>query len=474
MTRKYFPHSTLKIFGFFIAAILFGAASFFLLYMAKGYVFELNGLKINFKKTGMIIYSSKPSDGKVTLNGKKVKKGSGSSLFPSKIYGLLAGDYDLRLEKENYLPWEKKLHIEQGFVTWANYILLFPQNPVRDTVIEDGKITAAESSPDNRKIAFIYETLANKQEIWLLDTLNLSKTKLMPASQTQEEMLASNSVLSMNWSEDSSKVLLKFKSKEKNGFFVMNTRDPENSINLNEMFKMDFDNLIWSPTDSSELFWLKESNLYKVNLSNKTLSASLADKIVSINTSESRSLYLVRDLSGERSMWTIDTAGGNLTKIIKSLPNSKNYQVRTSNKNNDILVIVDGEVRTLYMVKNIGDKVDLIELSKSSTDANWSEDGKKVLYSNEKNIWAYDLEKSKEFEVAKDVDVKFVSWYDDFHLAVNIAGEYKIIEMDGGNPVLIGKSSISKVFFSPDSRYLFYLGRHENRQDNLFIYNLKF
>src|SRR3989304_8303901 len=196
--KPYFPHSPLKLFGFLVVAIFFLIASFVLINLAKGYRFELRGLKVNLTKTGMIIFSSRPADANVTFDGKIVKKKSGSPFFPSKITGLLDGEYTLRLEKSGYMPWEKRLKVDNEFVTWVDYIILFPEKAKREFLIEDGKIITAKSSPDLKKIAYIYENKDKQKELWYFDSLNLSKTNLFSNKEDKKNIEISD----LTWSTD--------------------------------------------------------------------------------------------------------------------------------------------------------------------------------------------------------------------------------------------------------------------------------
>lgn len=473
INKHTFPHSPLKIFSFLLIALLFGAASYLLINLAKGYQFELKGLKLSFKKTGIIIVSSRPSGAEVTLDGKIVKNSSGSLLFPSKIKGLLEGIYKLRLEKDGYIPWEKDMKVDQELVSWADYILLFPKEAKKELLIEDGKILDAKESPDLRRIAYIYENITGEQELWYFDALNLNKTKLYSAID-EKETVAGHSIENLEWSLDSSRILFTKKSAESSNLVVLNVRDVDNPVDITKTFNMNFENLIWSPTDPSELFWINDQNLHKINIANETLSASLVDKVVSANSTDDRNIYLVRDQKGERSLWKMDTNGNNLEKIVKSLPISENYKVKYSSANGNLLIIVNGKVRTIYFTENKGGKLELTELSKDATEAFWSPDGERIMYLSEKNVWTFDTEKEKEHQVLKDTDIRHALWYmDDYHLAVNDSGQYKIIEYDEGNPINIGTSKLDSVFFSLEYKYFFYLGDLEGKEDNIVIYNIR-
>ena len=170
----------------------------------------------------------------------------------------------------------------------------------------------------------------------------------------------------------------------------------------------------------------------------------------------------------------MNTDGDNLEKIVKSLPVSKNYEIKYSSANGNLLIVVNGEVRTIYLAKKVGGKLELKELSKDATDAFWSPDGKKILYINEKNVWTFDIEKELEYQVVTDGDIRDALWYmDDYHVAVNTGGQYKVMEFDGDNSVTIGDTTLNEVFFSLEYKYLFYLGNLKENKDNIVIYSLR-
>lgn len=475
INKQTFPHSPLKLFSFLLAALLFGLASYVLINLAKGYQFELDGLNLKFEKTGTIVLTSRPSGAQVTLDGKIVKKRSGSALFPTKIKGLLEGLYTLRLEKDGFISWGKKMRVDQELVSWADYIVLFPEEARRDLLVEDGRILHAKESPDLRRIAYVYENIKGQQELWYFDALSLNKTKLYSLDNlSTKEQASAISIEHMKWSTDSLRLLFTKKTGNKSELIVVNTHDIDNPVSISKTFQGISADLTWSPTDPSEFFWLNKGNLIKINISNETVTDPLTTNVISISATDNRKLYIVRSQNGERSLWSMNTDGNSLEKIVKSLPLSKNYNVKYSSASGDLLIIVNGEVRTVYLAKKVGEKLELKELSKDATDAFWSPDGEKILYINEQNAWTFDIEKEIEYQVVENSEVRSALWYmDNYHIAINEKGNYKILEFDGGNPISIGKSQLTDVFFSLEYKYLFYLNELEKNKNNIVIYHLR-
>jgi len=107
------------IFYIFLAIFLFLAPAITL--YSLGYDFDFEEQK--FVTTGAIYLKSYPSKADVYINNKIKGK---TSKF---IRRLIPKTYDVKIEKEEYHPWQKKLTVKKGLVTKADNILLVPFNP---------------------------------------------------------------------------------------------------------------------------------------------------------------------------------------------------------------------------------------------------------------------------------------------------------------------------------------------------------
>ncbi|MCL5093866.1 MAG: PEGA domain-containing protein [Patescibacteria group bacterium] len=467
-TKRYsFPHSPLKIFGFFLVAGFFVLIATLLIASAKGYKFEIKNNRLSFQKTGTIILTSQPSGGKVYVNGKLNPINSGTNLFPTSIKGLLSGKYSLKIEREGYIVWEKTVDVLEETVTWANYIVLFPKEAKKETVL-NGNITLAKESDDSRHLAALAAN-SNTLELYTLDTINLDKTKNLTIDNSNATK-PKTEILDINWSHDNSKILLTEKEGDLISYDVLNLRD-NSQVNITDLFKFNFDKITWNPVNSDQLFGLKEGNIYRINSSEKTISASILGNVLSFEPETDRNVYAIRNIDNEISLWKADFSGNNPEKVIKSLPKSKNYKSKLSPNGGRLLIAIDGEVKTVYLADQLGGSVKLTQLSQEATDAKWSPNGRRIMIRNDKNIWVYDIEKEKNYQAIKDTEVRFASWDDgNDHLVTNLAGEYKVIEYDGGYPIKIGNSSQADIFFSPNNRNYFFISPEQNEKGKLIVY----
>jgi len=131
--RRIFFYSLILVF------ILLGA---YLLINAQGWVLDLKNLRI--VKTGALFLKYSPADAAIEINGEASDASPG--LFSTGVFisKLAPGEYDVKLSRTNYLPWEKNLDVKESIVTAASQIKLWPD-----------------------KLAFIPVTTSSVKNFWL-------------------------------------------------------------------------------------------------------------------------------------------------------------------------------------------------------------------------------------------------------------------------------------------------------------------
>lgn len=118
--------------------ILLGVVCFAVL--APIVVFYVQGRNFNFESfktqnTGILAIRSDPAGAQVWLNNKTVDTTQANIRF------LNPGDYQLKLSKEGYFDWQKKLSVKPGKVTWAglkaNQIYLLLKAPAPEVLASE-------------------------------------------------------------------------------------------------------------------------------------------------------------------------------------------------------------------------------------------------------------------------------------------------------------------------------------------------
>ena len=113
--------------------------------IAYGRGYRLDIRKNSLKPTGLISATSDPVGAQVLVDN-QLKTATNNS------FAIEPGWYSLRLIKEGYIPWEKKLRVQGEVVTRAD-AFLFPTNPSLSPLTRIG-IEQPTLSPDGTKIAY--------------------------------------------------------------------------------------------------------------------------------------------------------------------------------------------------------------------------------------------------------------------------------------------------------------------------------
>ena len=113
---------TTKRWLFYSAVVIFALSSYVLILYAQGYKYSFSEAK--FFRTGSIFVKMNEDAG-VYLNNKFLDS---TSFFGSSytISGLLPGQYTVRLQRDNFSSWQKKISVEEGLVSDYSRILLLP------------------------------------------------------------------------------------------------------------------------------------------------------------------------------------------------------------------------------------------------------------------------------------------------------------------------------------------------------------
>jgi hypothetical protein len=136
-----------------LCAIL-GAAIAVIAY-GRGYRLDLN--KTSIRPTGLISATSDPVGAQILVDG-ALKTATNNS------FSIDPGFYTVRISKESYIPWEKKIRV-QGEVVSAVSAFLFPTNPSLSPLTTLG-IANPTLSPDGTKVAYVIPSPVGRAGLW--------------------------------------------------------------------------------------------------------------------------------------------------------------------------------------------------------------------------------------------------------------------------------------------------------------------
>lgn len=127
----------------------------------KGYRFGTDAGKIELKGTGLLVAKSLPDGAQVFVDG-KLKTATDNTI------NLPPGEYDVKIFKEGYFPWEKRIKIETEAVSKAE-ALLVPTAPKLESITDLGA-SRPVIDPTITKIAFnVSNQLPTRNGIYVFD-----------------------------------------------------------------------------------------------------------------------------------------------------------------------------------------------------------------------------------------------------------------------------------------------------------------
>ena len=189
--------------GYVISIIIFifiVIATLVVIGIGKGYRFGLDSGKIELSGTGILVAKSMPDTAQVFLNGHL-------TTATNNTLNLAPKEYDVKIFKEGYFPWEKKITVSKEQVSTAN-ALLFPTAPALENITDIG-VSQAVIDPSMTKIAFtVASQSAKKNGIYILDmTSRPILTLQSSSSQIVDNSTDLFSEAKMSWSPDGKQLL---------------------------------------------------------------------------------------------------------------------------------------------------------------------------------------------------------------------------------------------------------------------------
>lgn len=162
----------------------------------------INGYRPNFgdsggvvKETGILAATSSPEGAQVFLNGRL-------TTATNNTLNLTEAEYVVKIIKDGYIPWEKKVKIKNGIVT-ETQAHLFPNAPDLRAETTTGTILPT-ISPDGTKLVYgVASGSAEKRGVWVMD---LNDRPLLAQAQSRQ-ISTDLADASFTWSPDSRQIV---------------------------------------------------------------------------------------------------------------------------------------------------------------------------------------------------------------------------------------------------------------------------
>lgn len=439
------PKQILTVLGYLTGALLIVGGSYVLVQIGRGYSYDFSSHRFVLNK-GLVIFDSSPDRASLTINGKVTRRRT-----PYRTT-LDEGEYDIQLSRAGFRTWSKRLSVMASKVTWAQYPILLPDNINTENFTRTAPITKTAASRDHRQFAYI--TSAPDATVWVVN-FDRRPTKIYtPKAATTE--LGAETVTDIEWSEDASHLLLTTDIGGKKSHLLVTINNGA-VVNLTDLFRFDFAALKFNPTNARELYWVSPEGLRRLSVEAQTVSAVMADKVSSYIFGGDR-IYYVQTTKLGKSVFSMDRGGRDQRELIQSLPESAAYELAYGRfRDRDLLAVLPLESRTLTVYFDIfGSHLSSKVITKTADRISWNGDGRYLAFWSSEVFGTYDIEKDIIAQSPAQPGLTHLSWYDNFHVLVNLAGKAYLAEYDTANQseITSGIDSAFPIYSSHDGRYI--------------------
>ncbi|MBR2795658.1 PEGA domain-containing protein [Candidatus Saccharibacteria bacterium] len=396
------------------------------------------GSDFKIERQGLLQVASVPTGANVEIDG------SSSWLQRTNTSKVLSsGEHTIILTKDGYDSWQKTITITEGLLYRLNYPRLFLNNRQSEEVLNTVGVTAASVS-QNRELML----LLNGTTEWTLANLNgdaveykkLDVSKVFSTVSLADDAtvgLFTGEIVSMDWDKDNSHILFKVVSGTGTEWVLVDVRNVSNSINLTKSFGYDFDTVKIINNSSSALLATQNGNLHKIDLTNKSLSSVLAEKVISFSQYDNEVAFFaseteVGDAETDNKPYFIGLLNLSDSRVDKLTTISTPGQVAYSRfyDNKYITIFTDDEA-LLYKKDESSDPISF-ELKFTPDTIKIGHNGEFIALSSGNKIATIDMESLKLSEWQAEGNSRF-GWLDGFMIYSVTDGELIVYDYDGLN-----------------------------------------
>ena len=174
-------------------------ATIFLVLYGSGYRLAFNQHKVSLSGTGLFVATSTPDGASVFLN-RRLTSATNTTL------NLPPGTYDVKITKDGYIAWEKKLTVQEEIVTKAQALLL-PLAPKLESITAIGANNPT-IDPTGTRIAFLVATSTPKKNgVYLLDMAGRPILTLQNSTQLGDDIYVTFSKSALSWSPNGKDII---------------------------------------------------------------------------------------------------------------------------------------------------------------------------------------------------------------------------------------------------------------------------
>lgn len=419
------------------------------------------------EQRGLVQFASTPSGANVTIDGSLL------SSRTSTKQSVEPGEHSFILHRSGYEPWKLKTNIPEGSLVWLNYARLVPQKRSNQSISTYASMVASLPAPDKKSILLQYDQ--SRPVFRLVDIthdqpsekdITLASTLYAEPTEGQVPIFSLDS-----WDKGGRYVLVRVTLGDATDVIVVDTRNPERSVNISREFSLPITQAIFSGHSGNILYIVSENNLRKVDISGGTVSRALVSGIESFSLFDTHTIAFTAQAPGDSEgaassrVAGIYRDGDDKPTILKTTQQDTPLFIATSTYYGSIYTaIAEGTKLTLYKgqydrgVKNL-ERIAEKTIAAPITRVEFNETGSYVLIRSGTSYTSYGLERKLFRTVDLPVAASGLYWLDPMHLGLIVDGTLTMRDIDGTNKHdLTAVSGIHQGVLSRNGTYLYSIG----------------
>ena len=401
-----------------------------------GYTF---GYRFSFQK-GIFIYGgaitlkTTPQAVNVYLDGTLVPSGMLNILNSSyHINGIRPGEHFLEVKAPNYQTWSKKISVHSGISTEFWNIVLAQDSYTREDYESSG-IEKFFISP-HKNLAAFSQQIENNFFVKILDPGTLEIDQVFSST---DYTFTNDDKENIEWSPQAHRLIIPaLKNGEKNYFItIIDTKETLDLASLSGMSNLS--HVRWDPKNKDVLFFISGDSLYRMDLNDIQNKKLIVEHLASYDLSPK---YLFYFQLPEGIVYKTNLDGSDTPQqITTSTPdmNDDSYQIITYD---EVRIVFLNKSHNLYIYNKGAEDTYFNKLSDNAQGAQFSDDGKKLLFWTDTEISVYFVSKWEvqptrtENELMSKTrlldPIQNVQWVRDYeHILFTNNNKIKMIEID--------------------------------------------
>lgn len=433
-----------------------------------------------FEQRGLVQLASTPSGATIEVDGETLssKTSTKSSVEP--------GIHQFVVWREGYETWFLTTPINRGSLVWLNYIRLIPKNRPVEVLGQYTTVTATSSDPNNEALLVQFD--AKKPEFRYVDItrdapagrmIQLPKQAYEPANDDEKAAVKRNAPTYSiaTWDESGRYVMVWYTIGSSKQLIVLDTEDPTKTVNVSREFSLPVDDARFSGRSGNVLYVTSGGTLRRLNISEGTVSRSLAPDVAQFDVFDSNTVTYVSRPDEETGARTLGVyrEGDKEATVLRTVTDREAQVsiVARTYYNTTYTAITEGKHFELYAGHYDRGIDGLTRIANYTLDnsidvANFNSSGSYVLLRTKAGFASYSIDRSLLTKTALDKGLSSkLFWIDTTHLGMIVDGKLTMRDVDGTNAHELNDANDATATLSRNGTYMYSFGMTDDNHITL-------